>query len=608
MVGRPLAQMFRVINEETRQPVERSLEQALDEGRVIDRTRHSILIRRDESEIAIDDSVAPIRGAKAEVTGGVLVFRDVQERRRLEREAETARRRAEEKRAELSALFSAAPVAITVLRGPDHVIELANARVCQVWGRTEAQVVGKPLLEALPEVAGQGLEELLAGVLRTGIPYVGTEQLIRLARRKGGALEDVYFTFVYQPMKDALGKVESVLVVASEVTESVDARRRIEELASMAREREERLRLALEASRSGAWEVDLETQQIEADAIVRDLFGLGPTELFTVQDALERMPADDAARVAERLATAVAPVGGGGYSAQFRVADRAGQLRWIDSRGQVTFGSDGRPRRFLGTLVDVTNRKNAESMREALLNSERSAREVSERQREFEQYLVGIVSHDLRSPLSAIAMGAEILQTAGITEERSQQAVGGIRRSVDRALHLIRDVLDFTQARLGGGLEFNPRAINLGEVARDAIDEIRLSAPARDVVLQVDEPASVNGAWDPDRLFQVIFNLVSNALKYSAGEAPVTVLVRGGAEAVEIAVHNFGPPIAAALVPQLFLPMRRAAGAGANVERSVGLGLYIVDHIAQLHGGRVDVSSTERDGTTFRVCLPRTSG
>jgi PAS domain S-box-containing protein len=160
--------------------------------------------------------------------------------KRIEREShareQATRAELEAERQRLHTVFMQAPVAITILRGPEYVIELANPRMCRVWGRTAKQVLGRPLFEAIPELAGQGLEPLLSGVLATGAPYVGTELPVKIARLEGSALDEVYFNFVYEPMRSAAGRVEGILVVASDVTQEVQARRRIEGLKAQAEE------------------------------------------------------------------------------------------------------------------------------------------------------------------------------------------------------------------------------------------------------------------------------------------------------------------------------------------------------------------------------------
>lgn len=520
------------------------------------------------------------------------------EREQLLLATEAARIESDAHRAQLAALFAEAPVAIAILRGPEHVIDLVNPSAALMWGRPAEEVLGGKLSTVLPEAIERGMETLLDGVFASGVPFVGSEVPVKLGPVGDPAALDAYVDFVYQPMRSPDGTIHSILCIGTDVTDSVLARRSVEEMAAALREREERLRLAVEASSAGTWEVDLDTRVIAGDALVRSLFGLRGDDELTVAAVLERMIGGDDAHVAAAMEAALRGDDQGRFAAQYRIVE-GGQLRWIDSRGVVLFDGAGAPTRFLGTVVDITDRKNAESLREALL-------EASERQRDFEQYLVAIVSHDLRSPMQAIMMGAQLLLGRDTLDERATKTLVRIKNSADRATRLIRDVLDFTQARLGGGFKLQKRPTNLHELARETVEEIQLQQPDRELRLELEGDPS--GDWDRDRLSQIVLNLVSNAVKYSSPESPVTVSLRDDGADVELAVHNFGPAIDPQLLPLLFLPMRRANGSGSGSdarERSVGLGLYIVDHIAQAHGGRILVSSTDADGTRFRVRLPR---
>jgi signal transduction histidine kinase/DNA-binding response OmpR family regulator len=145
-----------------------------------------------------------------------------------------ARREAELQKQHLRALFMQAPIPIVILSGPDHVIELANPMTCRLWGRSETEVLGKPLLGALPELAGQPFKPLLDQVYRTGIPYSGKETPARLDRHGDGAYEDVYLNFVYAPLRGVDGAIEGVLVIAFEVTDEVTARNEMNRLRSAA--------------------------------------------------------------------------------------------------------------------------------------------------------------------------------------------------------------------------------------------------------------------------------------------------------------------------------------------------------------------------------------
>ena len=222
---------------------------------------------------------------------------------------------------------------------------------------------------------------------------------------------------------------------------------------------------------------------------------------------------------------------------------------------------------------------------------------------EFEQHLVGIVSHDLSTPMLAIGLGAQLLLSDAALTPRQRRTVERIHGSSERARRMTRDLLDFTHARLGGGLRVHPRPMDLHELARGAVEELATAHPERK--LERVHSGDGSGEWDADRLTQLLTNLVTNALAYSPPEAPVRVETREEGDSLRLSVHG-GRPIPAHLIPRIFQPLERGEERGGG--RSIGLGLFIVDHIARAHGGTVTVHSTEEEGTTFSVRLPRRAG
>lgn len=217
------------------------------------------------------------------------------------------------------------------------------------------------------------------------------------------------------------------------------------------------------------------------------------------------------------------------------------------------------------------------------------------------EQLIGIVSHDLRNPLSAIALAAHLLSAVDLGS--NARIVRRIVSSTDRASRLIADLLDFTQARLGGGLRVTQDNIDLHAVVADTIDEVKMAWAGR--MIQHQKVGEGTGSADSDRLAQVVTNLVNNALVYGAADEPVTVISAVKDDRLEICVHNGGPPIPDALKAHMFEPLRRGAHEVQLGSRSVGLGLYIVREIASAHGGAVSLHSTAQDGTRFKVSLPR---
>jgi signal transduction histidine kinase len=224
--------------------------------------------------------------------------------------------------------------------------------------------------------------------------------------------------------------------------------------------------------------------------------------------------------------------------------------------------------------------------------------------RDFEQHLIGIVSHDLRNPLSAILLGVrQLLLRREALDARTIKCLERLHSSTERAVRMVRDLLDFTQARLGGRLKIERVPVNVHEVVRTAVEELQATHPER--MLRLETRGEGSGEWDGDRIAQLLGNLVGNALKYSPAESAVAVLCVGGPEDVLLEVHNTGEPIAAEALPRLFQPLQRAVEGIDKTSRSVGLGLYIVEQIVRAHAGSIQVRSTAREGTLFSVCLPR---
>jgi signal transduction histidine kinase len=198
-------------------------------------------------------------------------------------------------------------------------------------------------------------------------------------------------------------------------------------------------------------------------------------------------------------------------------------------------------------------------------------------------------------------MSASALARDAGMSERQLRALQRIEAGAARMSRLINDLLDYSRARLGHGLPVHPAPADLDAICRDALDQVRPSHPGRRIVYRHEGDG--RGEWDPDRIGQVVANLVTNALRYSPEQSDVTLSWRGEPDRKVLSVHNDGPPIAPALLGQIFEPFKRGDGAG-NTWGGVGLGLYIVRQIVISHGGTVAVRSSEAEGTTFEVTLP----
>ena len=218
---------------------------------------------------------------------------------------------------------------------------------------------------------------------------------------------------------------------------------------------------------------------------------------------------------------------------------------------------------------------------------------------------IGILGHDLRSPVQAITLSAELIPRMGPLNERQAMLAGGMFDSARRIGELIDNLMDVTRARFGGSLPIVRSAMNFGYVAHQLVDEMRAAHPLRTIKLDVP-PGDLEGEWDKARIGQVFSNLLGNAIQYGFKDGSIDVGVTGDPDAVTLMVNNQGVPIPAEKIVTIFNPLTRApATNNQHASMNLGLGLYITHEIVVAHNGTIQVSSSEQQGTTFTVRFPR---
>lgn len=383
--------------------------------------------------------------------------------------------------------------------------------------------------------------------------------------------------------------------------ELLHERRRAEELLERVRRggealsvAEARLRLALDSAELSVWDVDLESGSARYEIGVERLLGLPKGAPVGAAEYRARIHPDDRAEEERAFAEAIGSDGPGTYLCEYRLLGHDGVERVVVGRGRAFRDENGRTIRFSGVLQDVTQRRKLEEAR-------RLQEHEAEQRAILAEQLVGIVSHDLRTPLHAINLGASLLGSSSLPPVQTR-TLNRITSAVRRAERLIVDLLDFTQARLGGGLRVTPTQIDLHAVVADVVEELKLAWPGR--MLEHLALGEAVGIADPDRIAQVVTNLATNALTYGSPERPVTITSQRDGPGLLLRIHNDGTAIPEALLPHIFEPLRRGESQVKLGSRSVGLGLYIVQQIAIAHGGSVTVTSTDEAGTTFEVRLP----
>ncbi|NMO20985.1 PAS domain-containing protein [Pyxidicoccus fallax] len=506
----------------------------------------------------------PLPDADGRIFAVCGISTDVTEARHLQAERDEAREH-------LRRVITQLPV---ILWSADNrgTITLMEGEGLRSLGMTPGALVGRSTFEVYAD-----RPELIEAAHRA---QAGESMAMEL--EMGGS----WFMAYISPVLGPDGRVKSVAGVSLDITQ----RRRAE---LVLRQWETRYRLATQATTDVIYDWELDSGRIEWSELAARQFRLPPgSSRLDFHWWSTRIHPEDRERVDRGIQTVI-DHGAENWSDEYRFLLGDGTWAFISDRGHVVRDATGRAVRMVGAMQDVTQRRAAE------LEAKRRA--------EFEQLLIGIVGHDLRNPISAITMATTTLLRRECVDERQRKVLGRILSSAERATRMLRDVLDFTQARLGGGIPMQPRPFDLHELTRQVMDEVQLAWPGRR--LQVESGGDGKGLWDPDRLAQVITNLVNNALKYSPEHCPVRVRTRGLRDAVVLAVHNEGAVIPAELRARLFEPLKRAAPPHDTREgRGLGLGLFIVKHIVDAHGGALRVRSTELEGTTFLVRLPRQPG
>lgn len=243
-----------------------------------------------------------------------------------------------------------------------------------------------------------------------------------------------------------------------------------------------------------------------------------------------------------------------------------------------------------------------ETIDEALAESTNRYAEILNHTRE--QFLA-ILGHELRNPLSAIVMGANALTKSEKLDDKLTRVAIRILNSAERMTRLVSDLLDFARTRLGADIPLTAARMDLVPACRQLIGELEAVHP--DCQVYFESTGDLVGEWDSDRLVQAISNLIANALQYGCESGAVRVGAEQQGDEVVLHVHNEGPPISESYLKTIFEPMVRQPESRDKNSAGLGLGLYIANEIVTAHGGTIGVTSTEKEGTTFTVRIPRRS-
>lgn len=466
-------------------------------------------------------------------------------------------------------LIMQAPVAISFFKGHELIIESANKHMLELWGR-QYDIIGQPLAVAMAGYDKQAYVKLLHDVYKSHHIHYGYETKVWLNRNNRDNL--FYFDFVYKPVKDAANNVTGVMVIATEVTKQVVARQLLEDA-------EERLRLAIEATGIGTWDLDIAEDVIFASPTLIEMLGLDPEEKVTRQQMYDIVHPEDKLIVSTAFDEAIKT---GIYLYEARIIWPDGSLHWIRTSGKVIYDEQHKPLRMLGTTNDITERKQDEIMKNDF---------------------IAMASHELKTPLTSLKAYIQLL-IANAKKTSDLFLISLLEKSerqINKMTRLIYGFLDLSKIE-SGRLRLNTQNFDINILINEVIADSMPAAPGHNIVFNAGLPIHVTA--DKEKISQVLGNLINNAVKYSANGSIITITAKTEGENLRVGIKDQGIGLKPKDQKKIFQRFFRVDDENARGQSGFGIGLYLSAEIIKLHHGSIGVESEEGGGSEFYFLLP----
>jgi PAS domain S-box-containing protein len=482
---------------------------------------------------------------------------------------------------------------------PDGILSEINRRALEVADLTDEDVLGKPFVETYwwahsAEAREQLREAIAQAAAGEMVRYDATGQI------KNGELIEIDLTIV--PVFDATGQLEYLIPSAIDITERKQAEQALQES-------ERLLRLALESAHAGSWDWTISTGAIVWSAENYELCGVEPSpEGVGYEDWISTVHPDDRDR-ANATVLQVLDQRLPELELEFRIVHPEQGDRWLLGLGRLRLDEAGNPVRLTGINIDITERKQAEARQQDLLAREQAARAEAERANQVKDEFLAVVSHELRTPLNPILGWSQLLQKGNLNAQKTTHALETIVRNAKTQAQLINDLLDVSRI-LRGKLSLKREPVDLAFIVRTALETVSLAAEAKSIAILTHldwDGGTIVG--DEGRLRQIVWNLASNAVKFTPQGGQVEIRLERRGDQVDLIIRDTGKGISTEFLPYVFDRFRQEDAAATTRQfGGLGLGLAIVRSLVELHGGSVRVDSPgEGQGSTFTVALPFTA-
>ncbi|WP_294226182.1 ATP-binding protein [uncultured Chryseobacterium sp.] len=473
------------------------------------------------------------------------------------------------------AIIEQAPVGIAMLKGPDLLIEIANPAILKTWGRTESEVIDQPHELIRPELRGQPVNGWIRDVYETGIPKINNEFVVKLHHH--GGLREAIVNSIYQPIFSGNGEISGVLIILEEITQQVLERRKNENDQQM-------LALAIDAGELATFYYQPGTNLFSGNLLLKNWFGLSSSENLDLSIALEVIVPEDRERVASAIAQTLSTNSDGHYFIEYKIRNKTDhKIRLLQARGRVFYDTKSNPLSLNGTLRDITEQKKEE-----------------ERKDDF----MGMVSHELKTPITSLKAYLQVLQRMAVKEENlmQQNTLEKSLKQVDNMAAMINGFLNVSRLD-SGQMHIEKKPFDFQLFFSEIEDEVLSVIHTHKFIFNTSCPLLVSA--DREKISHVIHNLIGNAVKYSPiGTAVTAEYSVTDDHHLKISVTDQGQGIAEEDRERIFERYYRAKDIQSTSIAGFGIGLYLCKEIIELHHGRIEVQSSPDQGSVFSFVLP----
>ncbi|QYX31885.1 hybrid sensor histidine kinase/response regulator [Sphaerospermopsis torques-reginae] len=535
-------------------------------------------IRKDGSRVSVLLGLALLEDNSDQVIGFVV---DVSERKK----AEDSLIKQEE---QLRLITDSLPVQISYVDAQQRY-RFNNKRYEEWFGIPTSQMDGKHLKEILGDSVYEKIYSYVETVL-SGKEITYENQLLH----PDGTEHNTSVTYV--PQFNNQGKVEGFVALIRDITEQKQAENAL-------KQSEEKFRKLTEKVRVIPWEADPKTGNFTyIGPQTEEILGYSLTDCYNDNFWEEHIYPDDKEWAVKYCLMSSQTEEN--YEFEYRMLAADGRVVWLYDIVNVVRGKD-RPKQLHGFMIDITERKQAEQEREQILAREKAARTEAEAANRIKDEFLATLSHELRTPLNAMLGWTQLLRSRKFDEATTAKALETIDRNSRSLAQLIEDVLDVSRI-IRGKLRLNMYPVELVPVVEAAIDTLRPAADAKHICIESEfDPAVGVVIGDANRLQQIVWNLLSNAVKFTPKGGIVQVKIQRIKSRVQIQVSDTGAGIAPEFLPYVFERFYQADSSTTRSHGGLGLGLAIVRHLVELHGGTVSATSPGLEkGATFIVNLP----